>query len=423
MNNYRIKKCKNGVPLIQIPIKGAKTATIMFMFNTGSKYETRNNNGISHFLEHMFFKGTKKRPDTATISSSLDSLGSEFNAFTSKEYTGYYVKVASNKTKKASEIMGDMLLNSVFDEKEIEREKGVIIEELNMYEDNPLMHIEDVFENCLYQDSPAGWDTIGTKENIKNFKRSDFIDYFKNQYGSKSLSFIISGDFSSDDIKSIENIVNKFPENNWKNKEKVIEEQEKAEIKLEKKNVDQVTLSLGFRTVPAGNKNQVALKLLSIILGGSMSSRLFIKLRERNGLAYFVKTSTEFYTDSGYLTTQAGVPIEKAKEAVEIILNEYSLLKNELVLEKELKRAKDMYKGRLLLNMEGSDEVANWYGKQAILNKNKINTPKNFLEELNKVSASQLKKIANNYFIQKNLNLALIGKVEEKEFKKVLKIK
>jgi predicted Zn-dependent peptidase len=423
MNNFKVKKSQNGVPMYLIPVKGAKTATVLFMFKTGSKYENRENNGISHFLEHMFFKGTKKRPDTTTISSALDSLGSEFNAFTGKEYTGYYVKVTSSRIKKATNIIGDMLLNSVFDAEEIEREKGVIIEELNMYEDNPLMHIEDVFEECLYKDTPAGWDTIGTKENIKSFKREDFINYFKSQYGSKSLSFIIAGNYNQDDIKAVEKIISQFEDNKFKNKEKVFENQKKPEIKVEYKNVDQVTLSLGVRTVPAGHKWQAKLKLLSIILGGSMSSRLFIKLRERSGLAYFVKTMTEFHSDSGYLTTQAGVPIEKAKDAVKIILDEYSNICQELITDKELKRAKDMYKGRLNLNMETSDEVANWYGKQAMLNKNNITSPKQFLESINKITAKDLKQVAKSVFKDENLNLALIGNVKESQFKKVLKLK
>ncbi|MDA3802710.1 MAG: pitrilysin family protein [Patescibacteria group bacterium] len=422
MNNFKVKKSKNGVPMYLIPVKGAKTATVLFIFNTGSRYENKDNNGISHFLEHMFFKGTKKRPDTATISSSLDSLGSEFNAFTGKEYTGYHVKVTSSKIKKASNIIGDMLLNSVFDKDEIEREKGVIIEELNMYEDNPLMHIEDVFEKCLYKDSPAGWDTIGTKKNIKGFKREDFTNYFKSQYGTKSLSFVIAGNYSNDDIKAVEKIINQFEDNKFKNKEKVVENQKKPEILAEYKKVDQVTLSLGVRTVPAGHKWQAKLKLLSIILGGSMSSRLFIKLRERSGLAYFVRTTTEFNSDSGYLTTQAGVPIEKAKDAVKIILDEYNNISQELITDKELKRVKDMYKGKLNLNMETSDEVANWYGRQAILHKNDITSPKKFLESINKITAKDLKKVAKSVFKDENLNLALIGDVKEDQFKKVLKL-
>ena len=346
MNKVIVREIDKKTPLYLIPMKGAKTATLMFLFNTGSKHENMENSGISHFLEHMFFKGTKKRPDTATISSDLDSLGCEFNAFTSKEYTGYYVKSAAAKIKPALNILADMLLNSLFAEDEIEREKGVIIEELNMYEDNPLMHIEDVFESCLYGDTPAGWDTSGTKENIKSFKREDFINYFSSQYGKNSLSVILAGKFSDLDVNSLEKLIKQFPDNKFQDKEPVIEKQNRPAVKVVRKDVDQVTMSLGLRTVAMDSVWDLRLKLLAIILGGSMSSRLFIKLRERSGLAYFVKTSTEFYTDSGYLTTQAGVPMDKAQEAVKIILKEYQTIKDEKISPEELKKAKDLLSGR-----------------------------------------------------------------------------
>lgn len=420
MNKYKIKKISQKTPLYTILMPETKTATILFMFKTGSRYENRKNSGISHFLEHMFFKGTKNRPDTATISGELDSLGSEFNAFTSKEYTGYYVKVSSLKFKSAFKILGDMLLNSIFSEEEIEREKGVIIEELNMYEDNPLMHVEDVFESCLYGDTPAGWDTIGTKETIKSFKREDFINYFESQYGLNSLSLVLAGKFSDSDIKLAESILLKFKNNSWKNKEKVLENQKKPAIKAVYKNVDQVALSLGVRTFPSGHPLEIKTKLLSIILGGAMSSRLFIKLRERSGLAYYVKTLTEFHSDSGYLTTQAGVPIDKVSEAISIILQEYKNLGEDLVSEEELKKAKDIFRGRLALRLEASDDVANWYGHQAIF-KEKLTSPKEFLAEIDKIKAVDLKRLASKIFVNEALNLALIGKVKEDNFRKILK--
>lgn len=422
MNKVTVKKIAQKTPLYLIPMKGAKTATLMFLFNTGSKYESRQNSGISHFLEHMFFKGTKKRPDTVTISSDLDSLGCEFNAFTSKEYTGYYVKSASSKIRPAFSILGDMLLNSLFSEEEIEREKGVIIEELNMYEDNPLMHIEDVFETCLYGDTPAGWDTIGTKKNIKGFKREDFLNYFNTQYGKNSLSVVLAGNFSISDVSSLESIINRFPDNDWQDKLAVIEKQTKPEIKVLPKKVDQVTMALGLRTLAMGSPWELKLKLLSLILGGSMSSRLFIKLRERNGLAYFVKTSTEFYTDTGYLSTQAGVPANKAQEAARIIVEEYQRVKDERISPQELKKAKDLLIGRMALRLESSDEVASWYSKQAVL-KAKIKTPAGVLAEIKKITAADLQKTAKKFFLENNLNLALIGKIKADSFVNILKLK
>jgi predicted Zn-dependent peptidase len=420
MNKYKTKLLSNKLPLHIIPLEGAKTATVLFMFRTGSRYENRENSGLSHFLEHMFFKGTKNRPNTMAISGELDALGGEFNAFTAKEYTGYFVKVAAAKLKPAIEVLNDMLLNSLFEEKEIEREKGVIIEEYNMYENNPMMHIEDVFENCLFGDTPAGWDTIGTKENIKAFKRQDFIDYFKMQYGTKSLSVVLAGNVNSAAIKTAEKLLLGFQKNSWQKKIAVKNNQKAPQFKISYKNGDQTTIALGVRTVPMGHKLELKLKLLSVILGGSMSSRLFINLRERNGLAYYVRTSTEYHSDAGYLDTQAGIPTAKVKEAVKIILAEYKKLKNELVGQEELKKAKDLIKGRLFLHMEASDEVASWYGKQAAL-RGKIITPAKFLTEIDKITSADLRRAAAQVFVNKNLNFALIGKAKAEEFKGILK--
>ena len=420
MNKYKKEVLSNKAKIYTIPVPGAKTVTMLLIFKTGSKYETKDNNGISHFLEHMFFKGTKKRPDTTTISSDLDSLGSEFNAFTTKEFTGYWVKVASTKFKAALNILSDMLLNSVFDQKEIDRERGVIIEELNMYEDNPLMHIEDVFESCLYGDTPAGWDTIGTKENIRLFKREDFIKYLMTQYGGDNLNVIFAGNIPKADQQAAKKLLANFKANKWQNKIKVVEKQSKPALQSKYKDIDQLNLSLGVRTYPIGQPEEFKLKLLSIILGGAMSSRLFIRLRERNGLAYTVRTLAEFYSDSGYLTTQAGIPLDKAEMAIKIILEEYKRLTTELISPKELKRAKDLFIGRVLLQMEGTDDVANWYGRQAILRAKKIITPAEFLKEIKKISAKDLQKTAQKIFVNERLNLALIGKIKGESLKSIL---
>lgn len=420
MNKYNIDILSNKIPLITVPIKGARTATVLVMIKSGSKYETRANNGLSHFLEHMFFKGTKRRPNTLALSSELDSLGGEYNAFTTKESTGYWIKVAAPKLKEALDIVGDMLLNSKFELAEIEREKGVIIEELNMYEDNPLMHVEDIFEACLYGDTPAGWETIGTKANIRGFKREDFLQYFKTQYGAKSTQIIIAGGFSAADKKAVARIFGAVPKNKWVDKLAVIEKQARPQLKVIDKKTDQVNLSLGVRTVGIGQPDEFKIKLLSIILGGSMSSRLFINLRERNGLAYYVRTLSEFYSDSGYLTTQAGVPADKTESAIKIILAEYKNLISEPVSASELKRAKDLLAGKSLLQMEATDNLATWYARQATLRR-KIITPGEFLKIINRITPAELQATAKKIFINRNLNLALIGKAKITKLKEILK--
>ncbi len=425
-NNMKLKsiKLKNGLPVFLVNLPQSKTATILMMCKTGSKYESREISGLSHFIEHMIFKGTKKRPNTLTLSSELDSLGAEFNAFTAKEYTGYYIKVPKNKINNAVDILSDILLNSKFDSEEIEREKGVIISELNMYEDDPKMNIEDVFENCLYGDSPAGWDAIGNKETINSFKREDFIKYFSSQYGVNSFAVFLAGNFSEKNVKMVlEKKFSKMNNNNYRNKIKVVEKQDKPNLKIKNKKTDQIVLGLGFRAFPNDHKDEPTLKLLSVILGGSMSSRLFIELRERRGLAYFARTNTELYTDSGYIAAYAGVSKDKLEESIKTILNEFQKMKEMLVTKEELKKAKDLIAGRLIVSMEQSDDYSSWYGQQFISKKEFI-SPEERLKKIKKVSASDIKKLAQKLFINNHLNLVIIGEVkDEKKIKNILKIK
>ncbi len=420
MDKYKKIILSNKAPIIKIALPGAKTATALLIFKTGSRYESKNNNGISHFLEHLFFKGTTKYPNTLALASELDSLGCEFNAFTSKEYTGYWIKAAENKLGQALEILGEMILHSKMEEAEIQREKGVIIEELNMYEENPMMHIEDVLEACIYGDTPAGWETVGTKENIKRFTRQDFISYLEAQYGARSACLILAGGVKDKDINKAKAIFSALKPNKWQAQPKTKVQQIKPRVKTSFKDIDQANLSLAVRTFALDHAEEFNVKLLSIILGGAMSSRLFINLRERNGLAYYVKTDTEFYSDSGYLTTQAGVPTEKTQQAVEIIINEYRRLTVEPVPLAELNRAKDLLRGRLLLQMEATDNVANWYARQSILRR-QIMTPAEFMKKIAAITPASLQKTAKKIFVDSGLNLAVIGRIKDGDFNQVLK--
>ncbi len=436
---YKTKILPNGIRLLTSPMRGTKTATILVMVGTGSRYENRQISGLSHFLEHMFFKGTKNRPDALSISSELDAIGAEFNAFTSKEYTGYWVKSDSKKIDTSLDLLSDMLFNSKFDSAEIDRERGVIIEECNMYEDNPMMHVEDVFERVLYGNTPAGWDTIGHKDSIMKVKRDDFVEYFSSQYIPENITICLVGNLG--DIKKAERKVGKFfgtkklDNGNFIEKEKVIENQKKPQILAEYKKTDQAHFSLGVRSYGYNAKEKSILKLMSIILGGSMSSRLFINLRERHGLAYYVRTNSEVYSDTGYLTTGAGVPVDKIDKAIKIILSEYRKLKTKLVDKKELQRAKDLLNGRLAIQMEGSDNVANWYARQTAMEKtvartagkrlaNKdILTPEKYLKEINSIKASDIRNVAKKIFVNKGLNMAVIGPYKRRDkFSKLLKV-
>jgi predicted Zn-dependent peptidase len=433
---HKTIKLKNGLQILTAPMKGAKTITILVAVGTGSKYENRANNGISHFLEHMFFKGTKHYPTPMALSSALDVTGAEYNAFTSKEYTCYYVKVDSSKTERAMELLSEMLVRSKFASAEFERERGVIIEEINMYEDNPMMFIEDVFEQCLYGDTPAGWDTIGSKENIKNITRADLLGYSSSQYQSKNTIFCLAGDLRKDVEKQVAKYFGDYAKANsskkFIEKEKVEVMQSESRLKIKFKQTDQAHISLGVPAYATGDKRETALKILSVILGGSMSSRLFSELREKKGLAYYVHTSAECYTDGGYLTSQAGVPVNRVEDAIKLILAEYKKLSRVLVSKTELQRVKDMLNGKLILKLESSDDIANWYSRQAILSLTqeretgkgkKVVEPKAFLEAINKVTSEEIRNVAREIFKTEKLNLAIIGPYkEDKKFRELLKV-
>lgn len=432
------QKLTNGLTVITAPSRGTMTATILIMVGTGAKYESKEKSGLSHFLEHVFFKGTKNRPTAHKIVSELDGLGCDYNAFTGKEYTGYYIKVDASKLNKAIDILSDMFLHSKFDASEINRERGVIIEELNMYRDNPMMYIEDVFEECLYGDTPAGRDTIGTKETILNLKRNEFVDYVNSQYGPENTTVVISGNIS--EAKVLLEIKNKFNVEVFNKRGKkfvekvpVIDKQEKKKVKVHYKKTDQAHLSLGVRSFSYDHKDSQVLKIISLILGGSMSSRLFINLRERNGLAYYVRTGVETYSDAGYITTGAGVPVDKIEKAIKIIVDEYRKISKKLVQAEELKKAKDLIAGKVAIQLESSDNVANWYARQAVMiktvkrtnskTKEKIESPEEALRAIRKVTATDIKRVASELFKTDQLNLAVIGPYKDvKKFESLLKI-
>ena len=423
---FKINKLANQLEIISAPISGTKTATVLFIAATGSRFEDKAVSGLSHFLEHLFFKGTRRRPNTLAIASELDKAGGEYNAFTGKEYTGFFVKVAAGRLELALDVLSDLLLHSTFAAEEIEREKSVVTEELNMYFDNPLYYIEDLFEQCLYGDTPAGRDTIGSKASIAKISREKIIDYFSRQYSAPEAVVALAGQVKPAAVKLVDEYFNKFSKKNYKDKPLTDDRQARPKITSHFKKTDQAHLSLGVRALPYAHVNEPAAKLLAMILGGSMSSRLFIELRERRGLAYYVRAHDEAYTDSGYLTTQAGVPVNKLNQAVEIILSQYKKLTEELVGAEELSRVKQCLIGRTTLNLEASDSLASWYGRQAILFKEQsgptalsgrtaektakgILTPEKYFARLKEVSAEQIRQLAGKIFVTEKLNLAVIG--------------
>lgn len=402
-------------------MKSTKTVTVLVTVETGSKNESEKNRGISHFLEHMFFKGTQKRPTTLDISKELDGVGGFYNAFTGKEQTGFYAKVDNKHCDLALDIISDMLLNSKFDAKNIESERGTVIEELNMFLDNPLMRIPFLFEEVLYLNNSMGWDISGTKETMGSVRRKDFMDYYKKYYTGNNTIVVVAGNF---DEKKINNKIKKYFNYTNQNKKikqtKAYDKQSKPGVLLKYKKTDQSHLCLGARGYKAGHKDRYILNVLSVILGGNMSSRLHLSVVEK-GLAYYIYTSPESYKDVGYLSAQTGVNNKKCLEAIEIILNEYKKMKEEKVSAEELKKAKDYLKGKTVIALESSDAMAGFAANQEI-SVGKILTPEEKFAKIDAVAAEDIQRVARDIFVDNKLNLALIGPFKDKRaFEKILK--
>jgi predicted Zn-dependent peptidase len=421
--NYKKTVLENGLRLITVPMKNVETVTVVIMTGTGSRYETEKEAGLSHFLEHMFFKGTKKRPTTLDISEELDATGGEYNAFTGKDRTAYYAKVDAKHLDKALDVISDMYLNSKIEEAEIEKEKGTILQELNMYEDTPYRNIGDIFETLLYDGNPLGREVIGYKETIKSFKREDFMDYMSRHYVAQDAVVCIAGKFDQEEaIAKAENYFGKIRKGEKPKFLEIIENQSGPAIKLKKKKTDQTHFILGVRAYSHDNPDRFALNLLSVILGGNMSSRLFIEVREKRGLAYSVKTDAEMCHDCGYLATQAGVEHANLELAVKTILDEYKKISEKKASEKELQKAKDFIKGRSVMSFESSDEVAMFFVDQEAL-KGKIMTMEKIFEKIDAVTPEDIQRVAKDIFRENNLNLAVIGPQENaEEIKSWLKI-
>ncbi|KKQ43759.1 hypothetical protein A2907_02195 [Candidatus Azambacteria bacterium RIFCSPLOWO2_01_FULL_37_9] len=420
---FKKQTLKNDLRVITVPFRDATSVTVLALFATGSKYEAKEINGLSHFLEHMMFKGTKKRPTTLSISEELDGVGGFFNAFTGEERTGYWVKVDWTHLDLALDIVSDMLLNSKFDKKEMDKERGVIIEEMNMVKDNPRRHVWDLLGKLMYGDQPAGRDILGTKEIISTVSREELVRYYKSQYGAGNMVLIVSGKF---DQKAILGKINKyFTRLNLQNpqeKPKVVENQHHPEILINSKQTDQTHWCLSFRAFDIFDKRRFALAVLSLILGEGMSSRLFIRIREKQGLAYTIHSGTDHSTDTGCLAIYAGVGNDKVKKALEETLDEIKKIKTKGITDAELKKAKDNFKGKTLIGLETSDEWASFVGGQEIITR-KIMTPEEVLKKINKVTRRDILGVAREVFQNEKMNLALIGPFKDRKiFDDILKI-
>jgi predicted Zn-dependent peptidase len=405
----------NGVRVLTAPMPQAQSVTCSLMLAAGSRYETRDTNGIAHFAEHMFFKGTERRPTAREIAGEIDAIGGEFNAFTGKEYTGYYVKCAAEHRDIALDVLVDMIRNSRFDPEEVEREKGVIVEEMNMYFDTPRDFIGGVYDELLYDDQPLGWDIIGRKETVRAATRETFLDYIERWYKPERLVVGLGGKIEGDAIERLEELLGDLDGHAAAGPPTVqISSNGAARVKLHTKASDQAHVCLGVRSYPLEHPDRYVLQLLATVLGGGMSSRLFSEVRERRGLAYYVFGLNHSYTDAGSLYSQAGVDINRIDEAVSTIARELRRVAEEPIPADELEKARNFAKGRFVLQLESPQGLILFGLRKEVL-ENRAPDPEEVLAGVDAVTAEDVQRVARDLIDDEKLRLALIGPFDDAE--------
>lgn len=406
----------NKANVYLIPLADTKSVTGLVMFPVGSRYEPAKLNGVSHYIEHLMFKGTTKRKNTLTLTREIDRLGAEYNAFTGKETTGYYVKADASYTKVIVDILSDMLYNSLFDPKEMEREKGVVVEELRMYKDNPMMNLDTIFENLMFKGSPLGWDIGGTPELVMSYERSEVLAFRDKHYDPSAMTIVFAGAINEDTKKYIEEFFAARPSKknvnvNFKLGEFGSKNKKSDRLAVEHKKTDQAQMMIGFPGFTHTDKHNPTMSVLNTILGGSMSSRLFIQIRERRGLAYVVRSGAESFRDTGYAFVRAGLDPKNVNKAIGCIFDEINKMVDKGVTARELADAKTHIRGALTLSLEDSSNQADWYVRQALF-MDRIYTPEERLKMIESVTADEVKALAKKVFKLNEARVAIIGSVE-----------
>ncbi len=428
---YKVQKLKNKITLITVPLTGTKATTVLVMIPVGSRYEHSKISGISHFVEHVMFKGTHKRPTAQDISRVLDAAGADYNAFTNKDYTGYYVKIDSAKQTLAFDLISDMLFNSKFEAVEIEKEKGPIVEELRMYEDNPTMNLDTVYEKLLFGDCPLGWDVGGTEKTVRGITHEEMWNYYQAAYQPGNMVLVVAGKIDNRLKNNLKFFVNEDSKKN-KSKQTIKKDNFKKfvwpksvptlneRVTVKAKKLDQSHVIVGFPGLPLNHADKYTLSVLLNILGGGMSSRLFVEVREKRGLAYMVRTASSNYRDVGTAYIQAGLDPARLSEALQVIRAELRRIVDEPVTAKELADAKSSISGRMTLGMEECNAQAEWFAKQFLF-ADKMQTYEEVLKKIDKVRIKDVQRVAKKIFDWKQVRAAAIGTVKKEDLIKLLK--
>lgn len=406
----------NGLKIVTESITNLRAVTIGILVGAGAATETQEESGISHFIEHMMFKGTKKRTPFQ-IATELDEVAGKINAFTGKEYTCYYVVILDSHHDIAVDVLTDIFLNSVFAPSDIKLEKGVVLEEVKMYEDTPDEKIHDIFTSTLLHGHPLGSPILGNEASINSFSQESIKKYLKKVYTPDNITISVAGNISHQKIvKELKNLFAKLP---GKRKKRLHQKPTaKGTIKVINKSTEQLHLCLGSSGPAMNNDGRYAMVILDNVLGGNMSSRLFQEVREKRGLAYSIFSTMSPSTDTGTFYTYSGCAKENAKDVINIILNEMASFKREGVTKKEMERSKEYIKGTLVLGLESTSSRMNWMARSEFFH-DRVVTIDEVFGEIDKVTNDDIIEVANRYLNDKYLTLTMIGDVDESPVKKL----
>ncbi len=412
----------NGIRVITQNIPYVKSVSLGFWINTGSIFETIDNNGISHFIEHMLFKGTHSRT-AKDIASHIDSIGGQLNAFTSKECTCYYAKVLDSHFDIAIDVLSDMLLNSKFDQIDIEKEKGVVYEEISMYDDSPEDLVYDVLSKTVFKEHSLGLPILGTHETISSLNRSDLINHIKTHYNSENIVISVVGSFNEDLlIETLNNSIGQSPLIT-KGNTNVNKPEFYSNLTFRSKDIEQVHLCISYEGIENKNKYFYSLLVLNNIFGGGMSSRLFQSIREDNGLAYSIYSHPSFYKETGLYTINVSLNPSQFERVTDLISNEIKTVTNIPITTEELRKSKEQLKGNYILGLESTNSIMTMLGKSEVFDQ-KIKTPEEIVKEINNVSIYDIEYIVNKIFNTKAVSMAVVGNINESLVEKnYLKIK
>lgn len=422
---YEFRTLKNGTRCVAREIPDRDSIAIGIWLNVGARYEPKSICGASHFLEHLLFKGTKKR-SSEDIKQTIEGRGGAMNGFTSEEFTCYLVKVLNRDMDAALDVLSDMVLNARLAPEDVKRERTVIKEEIKLYMDLPNHHVHDLLMELLWPDQPLGRNLAGTIETVSSIKREELVGYRNKYYNPSNIVISAAGNLIADKFfASCDRYLHSVPSGPKASYKRASEAQKRPNLKVLSKNTEQAHLAIGLRAFGRDDPDKYALTLLNIILGGNMSSRLFRELREKRGLAYEINTHTKKLNDTGAFLISVGLDKKNVIKSVELIMRELNKIKEKTVKKNEFERAREFYKGQLLLGLEDTLDQMLWMGEHLSAEGN-IPTSQEVVTEIDKIEPYDVKRVAKRVFGDSRLNLAAIGtadKTEEKKIYEVLRIR